>query len=55
VPVHDPAAIAAAVENVMALPREKLAARLERAAAAIRPFGWRAVAARFLALLRQAA
>jgi len=54
VPVHAPQAIAAAVEDIMATPPEVLAARLDRAAADVRPFAWHAVAAQFLQLLQRA-
>lgn len=53
VPVHAPDAIAAAIEDIMHTPPDVLAARLDRAAAAVEGFTWRAVACRFLELLRQ--
>jgi glycosyltransferase involved in cell wall biosynthesis len=53
VPVHAPDAIAAAIEDIMRTPPDVLAARLDRAAAAVEGFTWRAVAGRFLELLRQ--
>jgi glycosyltransferase involved in cell wall biosynthesis len=55
VPVGAPEAIAAAVEEVMTTPSAALQARLDRAAAAIEPFFWPNVAARFSTLLRSAA
>jgi len=52
VPVHSPAAIAEAVEQVMQTEPGQLADKLDRAATAVEPFVWRAVASRFLELLR---
>lgn len=53
VPIHAPDAIAAAIEDIMRTPPDVLAARLDRAAAAVESFTWHAVAGRFLELLRQ--
>jgi glycosyltransferase involved in cell wall biosynthesis len=52
VPVHAPESIAAAVEQIMLTEPGQLSAKLQRAAAAVEPFAWGAVASRFLALLR---
>lgn len=52
VPVHAPAAIAEAVEQIMQTEPGELARKLDRAAAAVEPFAWHAVAGRFLALLQ---
>ncbi len=53
VPVHAPDAIAAAIDDIMRTPPDALAARLDRAAAAVQGFTWRAVAGRFLHFLCQ--
>lgn len=51
VPVHAPRSIASAVEQIMQTAPDQLAAKLDRAASAVEPFAWHAVAARFLTLL----
>lgn len=51
VPVHAPAAIAAAVEEIVKIPAEELKQRLDRAAKAIERFGWEQIASDFSALM----
>lgn len=51
VPVHAPAEIAAAVERITATPQGELQGRLDRATMAVQRFGWKQVAADFLALM----
>lgn len=52
VPVHAPESIAATVEQIMLTDPGQLAGKLDRAASAVEPFTWSAVASRFLALLQ---
>jgi glycosyltransferase involved in cell wall biosynthesis len=51
VPVHAPAAIAAAVERIVDTSPDELRARVDHASAAIQRFGWTQVAADFSALM----
>lgn len=53
VPVHDPDAIAAAVEDVMEQTHDRLRDKLDRAHAAVQRFAWPAVARQFLDILEQ--
>lgn len=51
VPAHRPAAIVAAVEEILGTPAQELNQRLDRAAVAIERFGWMQVAADFSNLM----